>query len=87
MSIGLVLFGCTLLLTTPFAVELSVCIREGGCGCLISSKIFLMCTASLALMNSAPNSASAAEDIAFLIIGATLWMLPMLGGTSALLDK
>ena len=78
MSIGLVLFGCTLLLTTPLAVELSVCIGVGGCGCPISANMFLMCTASLALMKSAPNSASAAEDITALIICATLCMLPLL---------
>ena len=87
MSIGLVLFGCTLVLTTPLAVELSVCMGVWGCGCPISARMFLMCTAYLALMNSATNSASVAEDITTLIICATLWMLPLLGGTSALLDK
>ena len=87
MSIGLVLLGWTLLLTTPLAVALSVCMGVGGCGCPISVKMFLMCTASLALMNNPPNSASAAEDITAFNIWATLWMLPLLGGISSLLDR
>ena len=57
-----------LVLTTPPAVELSTWTGDGGCGCPVSSNMFLMCTASLALMNSAPSSASAADDITALMI-------------------
>ena len=87
MSIGLVHLGITLLLTTLLAVALSVCMGVVGCGCSISVKMFLMCTASLALMNSPPNSDSAAEDMTAFNIWATLWMFPLLSGISSLLDR
>ena len=72
MSIGLVLLGWTLLLTTPLAVALSVCMGVGGCGCHISVKLFLMCTASFVLMNSPLNSASVTGNITAFSIWATL---------------
>ena len=68
MSIAFKRFGWTLLLTTPSAVELSVWILVGGCGCPISSSTILMYTHSFAAMYSAANLASLAEVITFLII-------------------
>ena len=53
------------------AVELSVCMGIGPCGCLISSSEVLNTSPSLALMNRPPNSSSAAEALTFLE-----WMLP-----------
>ena len=87
MSIGLVAFGKILLLTTPKAVELSVCIGVGGCLCPNSSSVFLIGTAFWELMNNAPSSASAAEVMTALIIVATLIMAPLLGGNGLSSDK
>ena len=53
----------TVSLMMPDAVELSVCIGVGPCGCPISSIEVLSTSPSLALMNRPPNSASAAEAI------------------------
>ncbi len=63
-----VAFGWILWLTTPYAVELLVCIGVVGCGWPISSSVVRWGTACLALMNNAPNSNSAAEDMTALII-------------------
>jgi len=79
-------FFMTFLFTTPNAVVLSVCIGVGGCGCPKNSSTCLAGTASRQLMNSAPISASAAEDITALIICDIVCMAPLLGGTSTLLD-
>ena len=87
MSIGVVLLGCTLLLTTPLAVGFLVWMGVSGRGRSISVNIFLMWTASLALINSSPNSASTTEDITALMICAILWMIPLLGGIFTLLDR
>ena len=59
-------------LTAPLDVKLSVWMEVSDCRCPICARMFLMYTASLALMNSPPKSASAAEDITALIICATL---------------
>ena len=72
---------------TKFAVELSVCIGVGGCGCPISVSTFLRWTASLALMKSPASSASADEDMTDLMICAMLRMALLFGGMSALVDK
>ena len=61
-------FGSALfdgLLMIPDAVELSVCIGVGPCGCPISSNDVLSTSPSLALMNRPPNPASAVEAITF----------------------
>jgi hypothetical protein len=54
--------GRILLVSSACAVELSVWMGVCGCGCPISLSVCRMDTAVLALMNSAPNSASAADD-------------------------
>ena len=87
MSINLVRFGCILLLITPSAVELSICIGVGSWGCPISPSMFLRYTASFALMNSAPSSALAAEDMTAFIIWAMLSMAPLLGGNFSSVER
>ena len=87
MSMVLVHLGCTVLVTTPKAVVLSVCKEVLGCGWPISSSSKCMGTASLAFMYRAPSSASAAEDITALIIDDVLCMAPLLGGMCLSSDK
>ena len=63
---------------TPLAVELSVCIGVGGCGCPNSSSIFMTWTASLMLIKRDPNSASATEDMtAFAMVLCTVVFTPI----------
>ena len=54
---ALVRFGCILLLITPSAAVLSVCIGVFGCGWPISVSICRKYTASFALINKAPSAA------------------------------
>jgi len=82
MSIAFVLFGWTLLVTTACAAVLSVCIGVFGWGCPISSSVLRVGTASRALINIAPISASAADDMTAQIIWAMLRTAPLLGGSS-----
>jgi hypothetical protein len=49
-------------------------------GMSISCKIRRMCTASFVLMNNAPNSASAVDDITASIICAIVNIAPLFGG-------
>ena len=56
------------LFTTPESVELSVWIGDGGCFQPIYINVWWMGTISVAVMYSAPSSASAAEDITNLMI-------------------
>ena len=65
MSIDFIFF-MTLLLTTPNAVVLLVCIGVGGCLCPMNSRMCRDGTASRKFMYSAPTSASAVND-------STLW--------------
>ena len=65
------------------AVELLVRMGVHGCGCPISSSVCRMDIAVLALMNSAPNSASAADDITDLMICEIFWTAPLLMGISS----
>ena len=69
---------------TPFAVELSVCVGVGGCGCPISVSMFMRWTASFALMKIPTSSASAAEDMTDFMICDMLRMAPLFGGMYAL---
>ena len=72
---------------TPLAVELSVCIGVGGCGCPNSSSIFMTWTASLMLIKRDPNRAPATEDMTTLMICAMLRMAPFLGGMLLLVER
>ena len=50
-----------MLFTIPTAVELSMCIGVGGCGCPNSSNVNLKIFASFAFRNKALSSALAAD--------------------------
>ena len=78
MSMAFVRFGVILPLTTPSAIELSVCNGVGGCGCPISSRMILMYTASRAIMYNAASSASVADVMTCLILCAMFNMAPLL---------
>ena len=72
MSMALVRFGCTRLLTLPLAVELSTWMGVAGCLCPIYCKMILSLTALRELIYMAPSLASAADDMTSLMILATL---------------
>ena len=86
MSIDLSHFLVMLLVTTPSAVVLSVCIGVGGCLWPIVSNAWRDGIASLQLMKSAPKYASAAEDMTAFMICEMVRKDPLFGGTSDLSD-
>ena len=55
----------------PEAVELSICMGVGPCGCPISSNEVFSTSPYLAFMNRPPSSASTAEAITFFRMAAT----------------
>ena len=81
MSMAFILLGWMFLLATPTAVLLSICIGVLGCLCPISCSVFLQGTASRALINIAPSSAFAADDMTALMIWAVLSTAPLLAGS------
>ena len=86
MSIDLSRFLTMLLVTTPRAVLLSVCIGVGGCLWPIVSNAWSAGIASLQLMKMSPNSASAAEDMTAFMICEMVRTDPLFGGTAELSD-
>ena len=78
MSIASVAFGKIVLVMMPITVELSVWIGVGGCGCPISANVAQMTTVCLALINRAPNSALATNDMTALMTFAMLWIVLLL---------
>ena len=86
MFINLVAFGVMRLVRTLCAVELSICMGVFGCRCPNPTSGVRMGSANFALMNSAPNSASAAELITALIICETFKTAQLFRGMSSLLD-
>ena len=77
MPMALNLRFLTVSLMMPDAVDLSVCIGVGPCGCPISSIEVLSTSPSLVFMNRPPNSASAAEAITFFKMAATTNIAPL----------
>ena len=77
MSMALDLRCLTVSLMMPEAVELSVCMGIGPCGCPISSSEVLSTSPSLALMNSLPDSASTTEAITFFRMATTTNIAPL----------
>ena len=75
-----------LFVTTPNAVELSVCINISGWGWPSSVSVCLMGAMNFALMYNAPSSASAADDMTAFITYAELWIAPLFNGNVVLLD-
>ena len=87
ISIDFVRFGCILPFATASAIELSVCNGVGGCLCPIYSKMTLMYTASLTMMNKSANSASVADEMTCFIMWAMLRTDPLFCGMVELLDR
>ena len=79
-------FFMTLLLTTPNAVVLPVCIGVGGYLCPMNSRMCRAGTASPQFMYSAPTLALAADDSTALIICDIVNTAPLLVSVSALFD-
>jgi len=84
MSMAFNALGMILFVSSAFAVELSVCIGVSGWGWPSSTSAYRIETAIFALMNSAPNSASAADDMTALIIWEILRTAPLLRGMFSL---
>ena len=82
MSIDLSRLLAMLLVTTPRAFVLSVCIGVGGCLWPIVSNAWRDGIASLKLMKRAPNSDSAAEDMTAFIIFEIVRTDPLFDGTA-----
>ncbi len=80
MSIAFSTFNRILLVSSACAVELSVCIGVRVWGWPNSSSVVRMETAVFALMNNAPSSASAADDMTDLIICHMLRTAPLFIG-------
>ena len=87
MSMALVRLGWMMLVMMPSAVELSIWMGVGGCGCPNSSSRCRSGIASRALMYKAPSSASAAEDITALIICAIMSIAPLFHGMSSFSER
>ncbi len=84
MSMAFSAFSRILLVSTSAcAVELSVCIGVHVWGWPNSSSIVCMETAVFALMNNAPSSASAGDDMTDLIICSMLRTAPLFFGISS----
>ena len=86
MSIDLSRLLAILLVITPRAVVLSVCIGVEVCLCPIISNAWRAWIASRKLMNRAPRSASAAEDMTVLMILEILMTSPLFDGMAASSD-
>ncbi len=78
-------FGNILLVSSACAVALLVCIGVHGCGWPSSASIWCIERAVFALLNRAPDSASAADDMTAQIIYEILRMVPLLKGMSSFL--
>ena len=75
------------LFTTPAAVELSVWIGDGGCFQPISINVWQTGIISLAVMYSAPSSASAADEMTNLMIWEIVRIAPFHLGVGSFSDK
>ena len=75
------------LFTTPVAVKLSVWIGDEGCFQPISINVWRMGTIYLAVMYSAPSSASAYEGITNMIIWAIMRISRFHLGVGSFSDK
>ena len=87
MSIALVHLGWMMLMTTPRAVELSICMGVGGFGCPSSVSRCSCGIASRALVYSAPSLALAAEDMTGLMICVRVKTVPLLQGDGSSSDR
>ncbi len=83
MSMAFNTLGRILLVSSACAVKLLVWMEVRGCGWPNSSNVHCIDTAVLALMNSTPSSASAADDITVLVICKIFNTAPLLLGISS----
>ena len=77
---GLIRFLAMLLVTNPGSVVLLVCIDVGGCLCPIIYNAWRALIAYRQLINRAPGSASAVEDMTALIIWDIVMTSPFFDG-------
>ena len=82
-SVDLILQAIMVSLTTPVAVELSVCIAEGGWGQPISIRVWCIGTIYLAVMKRAQSLASAADEMTNFMIWVMVKMGPLHRGTGS----
>ena len=75
-----------LLVTNPYEEMLNFCIGVVGCLCTISFSDWCAGMALQQLMKRSPSSASVVEDMAVLIVLATVKTEPLLDGYSVLLE-
>ena len=75
-----------MLATTPCYAVLSLCIFVGACVCPISYSAWRAGITYLQLINIAPSSASAADEMTALIILVLVKTDPLLSGKYVLLD-
>jgi hypothetical protein len=83
MSMAFSALGKILLVSSACTVKLSVWMGVRECECPISLSVIHMDTAILALMNSVPSLASAADDITALIICEIFNTTPLFMGISS----
>ena len=86
MYMEFIRFLSMLLVTTPCAVVLSVCIGVGGCVCPIYSSYWRSGMDSLQLTKSDPRTASAADDMTALMILSIVNTSPLLVGNAVFFD-
>jgi hypothetical protein len=82
MSMAFSALGRILLVSSACALKLSVWMEVHDCECPIYLSVLHMDTTVLALMNSAPSLASAADDITALIICEIFNTAPLFMGIS-----
>ena len=87
MSLAFVFRGRMVALYTPTAVELSHWMGDLGCGHPISVRDWRSGTMALAQMKRPASSASAAEDMPFLMICATVRTGPLYVGAGTFSDS
>ena len=87
MSIDFVFRGMMVALDTPTAVELSHWMGDLGCGHPISVRDWRSGTMALAQMKRLASSDSAAEDMTFLMICATVRTGPFYVGAGTFSDR
>ena len=87
MSVDFVLLGMMVASDTPKAVELSHWMGDLGCGHTISVIDWRSGTMALAQMKRPASSASAAEDMTFLMIFATVRTGPLYVGAGTFSDS
>ena len=87
MSIKFVFLGMMVALDTPTAVELSHWMGDLGCGHPIYVRDWCSGTMVLAQMKRPASSASAAEDMTFLMICATVRTGPLYVGAGMFSDS